>query len=575
MKPVIVLAFSNDQDDCLPMIKRERINIFKTLQDHHDKGYVQVHKEESTSLEDLFWLFNRYRDRIVLFHYGGHAGSTCLKLESSDGEPQTAYAVGLAQLMGQQKQLQLVFLNGCATLKQVESLLSAGVGAIIATAVPIEDAMATEFAEQFYEALAGQSTIQKAFEAAKAFITTRYCPVKEINRYPYRRANWEGKEKTVNGEIPWGLYHDENRPEILEWKLPTSNLDSVIIRGGDISSTAGVQVNTRLIETLFNEITRYGVPKPEKIDLRAIRQAVIDSYPAPVGEQLRVLFQGSTVDITRLKQLVITYNTVIQLLCFTLLSQLWDERVKKPALAIHKDYLVEINNFFTLGLGSYLAYDYFKLIEAIAGIFEENKIDCFIAEFNTVKESFRAKDEFYKAYQFMEEMKQELQDDHVNANEIQNFCVQAEEHLGTILKKLAFLVRYKLTSIKRIEVIKRRHRKAAFSHNKVILDRVTAGLEDEAGAYKIYTENNAVILLENVQDVAGYLNLSPFIIDENALTGNKCSKLFFYSHQEMVQGKPCYHYKFSDNPGEKLLVSDSKYPQVKEQFDDFKENFFK
>jgi hypothetical protein len=573
MRPVIVLAFSNDRDDYLPMITRERKNIFKTLQDHHDSGYVQVHKEESTTLEDLFWLFNRYRDRIVIFHYGGHAGSTCLQLESSAGEPQTAHAVGLAQLLGQQKQLQLVFLNGCATLKQVELLLSAGVGAVIATSVPIQDEMATEFAEQFYEALAGQAAIQEAFETAKAFITTKYGSAKEIIRY-YRRALREKIEKTPNGEIPWGLYYDENRP-VPEWKLPISNQDSVIIRDGDFSYTADVQVNTRLIETLFNEITRYGVPRPGKMDFRAIRQEVIDSYPAPVGEQLRVLFQGSKTDIPRLKQLVVTYNTMIQLLCFTLLSQLWDDRFKTPALAIHKDYFVEINNFFTLGPGSYLAYDYFKLIEAIAGIFEENEIECFIAEFNTVKESFRAKDEFFKAYLLMEEMKQEVQDDHVNANEIQSFCVQAEEHLGTILKKLAFLVRYKLTTIKRIEVIKRRHKKVEFSHNKVILDRVTAGLEDEAGAYDTYTENNAVILMKDVQDVARYLNLSPLIIDENALTGCKCSKLFFYSHQEIVQGKPCYHYKFSDNPEEKLLVTDSKYPQVKEQFDELKENVFK
>lgn len=58
-------------------------------------------------------------------------------------------------------------------------LLSAGIGAVIATAVEIHDEMATEFAEQFYSSLANQATIQEAFEAAKALITTKYGPAKK------------------------------------------------------------------------------------------------------------------------------------------------------------------------------------------------------------------------------------------------------------------------------------------------------------------------------------------------------------------------------------------------------------
>ena len=82
MKPVIILTFANDKDKYLPMIVRESKNIFKSLQTHHDNGYVQVHREENTSVEDIFELFNRFRDRIAIFHYGGHAGGTHLQLET-------------------------------------------------------------------------------------------------------------------------------------------------------------------------------------------------------------------------------------------------------------------------------------------------------------------------------------------------------------------------------------------------------------------------------------------------------------------------------------------------------------
>jgi class 3 adenylate cyclase/tetratricopeptide (TPR) repeat protein len=219
MKPVIVLAFSNDRDKYLDMINRERKNIFKALQHYDDEEFIQVRKVESTSVEDIFDLFNHYQDQVAIFHYGGHADGTHLQLETTAGESQLANAMGLAQLMGQQKGLQLVFLNGCATLNQVELLLSLGVRAVIATSVAIDDEMAVEFAEQFYKTLAEQASIQKAFETARAFITTRYGPSREI--IMHRDLSWKGKKKAADKEVSWGLYINENSPEVLDWKLPS------------------------------------------------------------------------------------------------------------------------------------------------------------------------------------------------------------------------------------------------------------------------------------------------------------------------------------------------------------------
>lgn len=581
MKPIIILAFANDNDDYLAMIARERKNIFKTLQSHHDKGFVQVHKEESTSIADIFDLFNRYTDRIAIFHYGGHANGTHLQLETMAGESQLADARGLAQLMGQQKELQLVFLNGCATRKQVDILLSSGVKAVIASSVPIDDKKATEFAEQFYNALAGQANLKRAFQIAKAFIMSKYGPSKPLDIYTTRDINWQVKKKVSQEQAAWGLYWNENSPEVLDWRLPTSNRDSIIIRGSAPMDPNRVQVNHLLVDTLLKEVARHSVEvgylleayiKCNRMDMRMIRQAIIDSFPAPVGEQLRRLFAGGTIDVNRLRQLVITYETIIELLCFTMLSQLWEARFKNPGMVIHEDYLVEFNSFFALSADGYQTYNYVKLMEAIAGIFNENKIRYFVEELNTLGQNLLAKDEFYKAHLFMEEMKKELAADNVKANEIESFCVQAEEHLGTILKHLTFFVKYKLTTIKRIEIIKRRHKDPRYRHNKVLLDRVTAGISDEVGVYNSFTENNSVILLKDAQEVADYLSLSPFVIDENALTGNRSSKLFFYSFQDASDRN--YYYKFIDNQEEQLIVSDEKYFQVKEQFEEFKENIF-
>lgn len=577
-KPVIVLAFSNDQDAYLRMVVRERKNIFKALQQHHDQGYVQVHKEENTSIEDIFDLFNRYSDRIAIFHYGGHANGTHLHLERSAAKAEMADALGLAQLLGQQPALQLVFLNGCATKNQVEQLFSSGVRAVIATSVPINDEVATEFAEQFYHALAAKATIQKAFQTAKAFVTTRYGKSREVNEF--RALHWAGKSEAGSEEPPWGLYVNSNGEDALAWTLPESAEHKVIIRGAALATKAGGNVNTELIETLFNAVAKQSpevgvlweaAKQNKRQDLRMVRQQIIDSFPAPIGEQLRKLFAGNTIDVQRLRQLVLTYETVAELFCFTLLSQLWDERFTNPALNIGENHLVEFNSIFALSAGSQPTFDYVNVIAVVAQILGENGISPFVEEVADIATVLR-QDTLDNAYRFMEEMRAELLDGKIAADEIESFCLQSEKHLGNILSALAFLVKYKLTTIKRIDIIKTRHEAPAYRHNQVMLDRVTAGVMDSEETYPEFTDSESVILLKNADDVKEYLSLSPFVIDENAFTGDQNSKLFFYSHHDATDDS--YHFRFVDNAEDTLIVSDEHYPQIKEQFEKFRKSVF-
>ncbi|MCB0185689.1 MAG: CHAT domain-containing protein, partial [Caldilineaceae bacterium] len=93
--------------------------------------------------------------RIALWHYAGHANGYQLLLEDDQGQRALADAGGLADFLAQQRGLELVFLNGCSTQPQVQGLLDAGISAVIATAQAIDDAVATRFAECFYQSLAG------------------------------------------------------------------------------------------------------------------------------------------------------------------------------------------------------------------------------------------------------------------------------------------------------------------------------------------------------------------------------------------------------------------------------------
>jgi GTPase SAR1 family protein len=213
--PVFFFAFANDRDEYLPTINRERKNIYRSLRKHKDAGRIRVEVSTSTTVEDIFETINHYKQQIAIFHYGGHAGGTMLQLEESSGENREVGSGGLAQLLGLCKELQLVFLNGCATKGQVALLLKEGVKAVIATSVPVNDTMATEFAEQFYNSLAGHTPLQRSFKFAKAFVEAKYQEQPSIDLY---RGFAKLEETKADQGVPWGLYVKDET--VLHWSIP-------------------------------------------------------------------------------------------------------------------------------------------------------------------------------------------------------------------------------------------------------------------------------------------------------------------------------------------------------------------
>jgi hypothetical protein len=421
--PVVILAFANDQDAYLQMIVKERKGIAKALQDHDDRRYLKVVKEENTSIVDVFDLCTRYGNRIAIFHYGGHASGTQLQLEAATGATELANATGLAQLLGQQQGLQLVFLNGCATLDQVQTLFACGVKAVIATAVPINDVVATDFAEQFYLSLAAGATIAAAFQTAKAFVATRPGDAREVSEF--RAVNFgaktEGgaKESSAASSMPWGLYVNTaaNGEAAVAWTLPKVAEHQVVIRGAAPSATSKVTVNAALTQALFNAVARlrddvgYQLEAAKRskrpLEPRIVNKMIVDSFPAPVAEQLRKLFAGTTIDVPRLRQLVMTYETVAELVCFTALSQLWNARHDTPTLALKAEDAAVIDGVLALTKDGQATFDYLGLIEVVARFFREHAMVPFIDEFAGLGD-LRHDEAFDSARRFMEQMRVEL-----------------------------------------------------------------------------------------------------------------------------------------------------------------------
>jgi WD40 repeat protein len=209
-KPVIFLAFANDYEGAygyLPELASERRNLQAVLDRAQQEGLCEVVLRSDATLDDLIDVFQdeRYRGRIALFHFGGHAGAYELLLQIADGKNAAAYAEGLTAFFGRQPNLRLIFLNGCSTQPHVQGLHAAGVAAVIATDAEIDDRLAGDFALRFYKGLAAGESIEAGFHAAEAVC---------------KAANAEVSEIIAAGHLPWMLSVCPGAEEVLRWSLP-------------------------------------------------------------------------------------------------------------------------------------------------------------------------------------------------------------------------------------------------------------------------------------------------------------------------------------------------------------------
>ena len=325
-QPVIFLAFANSQDAYLDMLKHESRNINLALESLEDKQLVKIDSKENASIEDIFHSFNRFKGRISIFHYAGHADGNHLHLDDDS----FADSNGLAELFGSEDALKLVFLNGCSTKGQLDKLMEVGVPAVIATSVAINDTKATEFAEHFYRALANKNTIRSAFQFAATFLKTKYKNINAPTIENHRGLKLR-REKTGE-EMPWGLYFKEGRDDVLDWTLPTSFVPPAPVRPDE-----NYEVND-YIYPVMDAMVQYE-PNLEKelvdrdgeaIDDREYLAKIIEFFPWPIGAQIRRLVSNdpemNKPTLTRLEQISSTYVVTTQLLFYILLAQIWRAR---------------------------------------------------------------------------------------------------------------------------------------------------------------------------------------------------------------------------------------------------------
>jgi hypothetical protein len=276
-------------------------------------------------------------------------------------------------------------------------------------------------------------------------------------------------------------------------------------------------LNEVLIRTVFDEMLKHKTSLSKMVineeeedelpDYRILADLIIKNFPWPIGVELRRFFSGSMrqLDRMRLDQIFKTIERSMQFLSFVMLSQMVKLK-EKDKIIIPASFSNEFKNrFLVLSLGNFS-----WMIRTLGNIFQDQKIEWFMPEMSDYFDN-----KFYGALDFWVPERNEIGHYQINLTqeEIEKRCVEYEEKLTFILKRIAFLAKYKLISVKEIKVIKSKIKEASFHHIFDLLNSSDSYFKANELQESTFTESHSVLLMKNIKSLDDYLNLSPLIID--------------------------------------------------------------
>ncbi len=217
-KPVIFLAFANDKvrsKGYLQQLAREKRQLQNILEQEEVARLCEVVIRSDCTIDEIIDVFQnkRYRGRIVLFHYSGHACPFHLLLETEDGKHAPFFKAGSIDYFARQKSLRLIFLNACSTALQAEALIEAGIPAVIGTSRRIDDKVAADLSIRFYNALAKGMPLLRAWRETEDNFKSR---VGDHNIHTLFR---DALPQDID-RFPWEIYFKEGAEKVKEWSLP-------------------------------------------------------------------------------------------------------------------------------------------------------------------------------------------------------------------------------------------------------------------------------------------------------------------------------------------------------------------
>ena len=577
---ILLFAFANDRHQPLPTLTEEYLAINQILAPRVLRQHFLAWAISHATLDDVAYYLTLFRDRIKFFQFSGHAGRDFLLLENGHNRTE-----GIIHLLGQCPHLEVVVLNGCSTRSQVDALHQAGIPLVIATSAPVNDHKATRFSKRLLQALETGQSVETAFELACGEVLAQ----QSINIYRDLGSLRQGKDEAA----VWCMLAHPDQPQSRQWCLP-SKASQV--------STSDLEPNELLLDTLFETFARTHVEvrqlwetnKNLEEDRESIISALLKALPAPISEQIRKLVMPSMPGAAagfdkpgpmRLEQMAQTYQITMDFMVFTMLAQIWEMSyrahwITKAAL---QSALLE---YLHLQPEERPDYDYFSLIRTLQPAFAGEKDTLFIQEFAELHDKFINNEAIKNACFFLETLRRQVEVAH--AMDMHELCERAEKALAELFKELDYLGHYILATIRNIDVQKYRYKQDAQFEHLVMKWHGAIGMYDkEYRRQPQFMDNRSVVLLkwEEKGRANRFLNLSPFILDENTfeqVPDLSLSKLYFFSSKE---GETLYYKCINDPEGDIIDLDDpafylrkkkrTKFQLAKDQFQAFFDHLLK
>jgi hypothetical protein len=563
----ILIAFANSRADFLPKLSEEDEKLYSLLNRTLSDRYKIV-RESFAIKKTLGDRIRESKEDMCIFLYSGHAGSDALLLDD-----ESAGAEGLADLLVLCPKLRLVILNGCNTLGQVKRLLELKVPAVIATSDFINDDKAVQFSNVIFEKMANLSTLEKAFEEAKAAV---WDDSRNIEIHRGLGGDWlsGGEEK----EDPWGLYVGEGREDVLQWQL----------QRGVVPVDPNFRPNVALIEAMLEGLVQYnndakelfeqGAGNPDYTDDKC--EVILTALPKPISDQFsRLIVQEGDqlcyeMGLARLAQLVHTYDAITELIALTFLAQLWEVAIQEDTV-FDPEEVEPIRSYMLLSEKESGKYKFTSLIRAVRMILSKRNEEYFVEELAALAQKYTENKELKEALDFIEDLKSRMVDGSVLDGESRQLCALMEEHLSVFVKEIGFLAKYKLTSIKNIDVLKYRHTPVPkYKYEFVVYEQRLSGVRNRTDT-RPYLLDRQSVLITKPEAEGKFLNLSPFIMDENAFQKATMEKLMVFRNYS--QSEDAYYFKSIYKPKDPPIRIDGKgqFGIIKEQFEAFAQLIFK
>ena len=275
------------------------------------------------------------------------------------------------------------------------------------------------------------------------------------------------------------------------------------------------------------------------------KHVISDSFVGIIGKQLNKLFAiGKDTDVQEdvsrkkyIEKCCYLIKRTLDLTVFAFISQLWDDVSTQKLNLSDKNPL---RGHFTMNLKT---EEQVALLRSLISVYKEQQVKnsvLLISDILKIADQFEETAELYSACINLETL---------GNNPTILDCYFAEKSLSTFFEKFHFFVNYKVASMKKIEYFNIKNMDAGYLHHYVNLGYSRKSLEIEQRNFDNCTQavnslfTNAVLLYKG-DDYTKNINLFPFVIDYNALTLEKNSKIAFFCQPAFDED--CLEYIYLD-----------------------------